>query len=73
MTNTLFIYWVIMGLKSNMTGVLLREKDRQTDTHADIYTYIHTHTEKKQGGKHHRKMDMKSRIMFPEAKDCWLL
>ena len=34
-----------------MTGVLLREKDRQTDTHADIYTYIHTEREKKQGGE----------------------
>ena len=38
-----------MGLKSNMTGVLLREKDRQTDTHAYIYTYMHTHTEKTEG------------------------
>ena len=49
-TNTLFIYWVIMGLKSNMTGVLLREKDRQTDTHADIYTYIHTERERRNRG-----------------------
>ena len=40
MTNTLFTYWV----RSDMTGVLLREKDRQTDTHAYIYTYMRAHT-----------------------------
>ena len=50
MTNTLFIYWVIMGLKSNMTGVPLREKDRQTHMQTYIHTHTHTHTQREETG-----------------------
>ena len=44
-----------MSLKSNMTGVLLREKDicAQTNTH----THTHTHTRKRHRGKPHWKME----------------